>query len=53
MNNKSFILTDKMCRICPSEQLLVDLYLPTNFALLEILNLFINVEVSKIKNISK
>lgn len=38
-------LNTEMCRLCPSDTILFDLYLPVNLEIRHILNLFVNVEV--------
>lgn len=38
--------TNRICRLCPSDDFLSDLYLPSNLEVRNVLNLFINVEVS-------
>lgn len=49
VKDKLITLNTKMCRLCPSDTILFDLYLPENFEIREVLNLFVKVEVSKHK----
>lgn len=45
MEMESFPLSPKVCRLCPSEEFLSDLYLPKNSGVREVINLFIEIEV--------
>lgn len=50
MEENLFSLNIKMCRLCPSDEFLSDLYHPSNLEVIKVINLFVSIEVRKKQN---